>query len=73
MPQKHLVLRQSGSVCEVVFYDSDKQTRGVLFSGGRWNARKFLKELRTQANWQDVPAFCEKESGALIENPIGKL
>ncbi len=35
-----------GSPCEVVYYDSEKQTRDVLFTGNRWGARRFLDELR---------------------------
>jgi len=60
MPPQYLILRQIvGQPAEVVFYDSNKQTREVLFSGGRWAARRFLRDLRTGIAWENVPAFNE--------------
>lgn len=62
MPSQYLILRQGqpGSLCEVVFYDSDKQTREVKFSGGRVAAKKFLANLRAGIAWENVPAFNER-------------
>lgn len=63
MPPQYIILRQlSGQPCEVVFYDSDKQTREVLFSGGRWEARRFLYNWRCQIAWENVPCFNEKKA-----------
>lgn len=63
MPAKYLILRQvAAGRCEVVYYDNDKQTRTVLFCGGRWPARHFLRELRGGVGWENVPAFCEKKA-----------
>lgn len=64
MPSKYLMLKPAGDVCnntEVVFYDSDKQTRTVLFTGKRWPARRFFRDLRQKPEWKDVPAFNEKK------------
>ena len=62
MPAQYLLLTQrSGCPCEVIFYDSDKQTRTVMFSGRRWPARHYLKALRASVGWETVPAYCEKK------------
>jgi len=81
MPTKYLILRSAGDVCkntEVVFYDSDKQTREVMFTGKRWYARRFLRDLRTSIGWETVSAYCEKQGrngqpGSCVEIPLGKL
>lgn len=63
MPPQVLILRQVGpGCCEVVFYDYDKQTRDVMFSGGRWAARRYLQTLRLSIGWENVPAYCEKKT-----------
>lgn len=79
MPSQYLILRQvQPGVCEVVFYDSDKQTSECKFRGGRWDARRFLHTLRSGIDWESVPAFCEKEGrnghpGSTREIPFGTL
>ena len=81
MPPQVLILRPAGDICgntEVVFYDSDKQTRDVMFKGKRWAARRFLRDLRNGIAWETVPAFCEKKGrngvrGALVDIPLGVL
>lgn len=81
MPSQYIILRPAGDVCrntEVVFYDSDKQTRNVLFTGKRWHARRFLRDYRKQIAWENVPAFCEKiaygnNPPSCIEIPFGQL
>lgn len=62
MPSQYLILRQGapGSPCEVVFYDSDKQTRELMFTGNRWSAKRFLSDLRAGIGWENVPAFNER-------------
>ena len=63
MPPQYLILRQlSDQPCEVIFYDSDKQTRSVMFSGGRWEARRYFRDLRLSVGWETVPAFVEKKA-----------
>lgn len=81
MPTEYIILRPAGDVCkntEVVFYNSDKQTREVLFTGKRWHARRFLRDLRNGIGWENVVAFCEKLSRngqppSCVEIPHGKL
>ena len=81
MPTEYLILRCAGDICrntEVVFYNSDKQTREVMFRGKRWHARRFLRDLRKGIGWENVPAFCEKQGrnghpGSCVEIPLGAL
>jgi len=79
MPSQYLILRPAaGGGAEVVFYDSDKQTRTVMFSGGRWAARHYLLDLRGGIGWENVPAFCEKKARrghppSLVEMKDAKL
>lgn len=81
MPTEYLILRPAGDVCrntEVVFYNSDKQTREVMFTGKRWHARRFLRDLRRGIGWENVVAFCEKQGrnghpGSCVEIPLGAL
>lgn len=79
MPPQYIILRQVGpKLTEVVLYDSDKQTREPLFVGGRWDARRFLRDYRNQPAFENVPAFCEKAGrnghpGRCAEIPHGML
>lgn len=61
-PQYLLLVQRSGCPCEVIFYDSDKQSRNVMFSGGRWEARRYFRDLRLSIGWETVPAFVEKKA-----------
>lgn len=79
MPPQYLILRQNpGKPCEVVFYDSDKQTEEMKFSGGRWAARRYLRDLMNSIGWENVPAWNEKRGrnghlGRTVEFVRGKL
>lgn len=81
MPTEYIILRPAGDVCrntEVVFYNSNRQTSDVLFTGKRWNARRFLRDLRNGIGWESVAAFCEKHGrnghpGSCVEIPLGTL
>lgn len=66
MPQEYLIIRpvrgSKPAMTEVVYYNSDRQSRDVMFTGGRWQARKFLADLRVSLGWENVPAYCEKKA-----------
>jgi len=58
-----IILRQIGSGTAEVVYENDfEATTDTLFTGGRVAAKKFIKDLRTNVGWENVPAFCEKKS-----------
>lgn len=78
MPPKYLIIRKVFGTTEVVFYNSDKQTRHTMFVGCRWPARRFLREIRSTPTFQGVPAFCEKYAPKgcaprVVEVPLGQL
>ncbi len=54
-----LLLRQKpGKPCEVVYVQGERET--VLFSGKRWDARRYYRDLRLSIGWEVIPAFVEK-------------
>lgn len=78
MSISHLILRQKhGKPCEVVFYDSNKETSEVKFSGGRWAARRYLRDLMNDPAWENVPARNEKAGrngyGRIVDMVRGEL
>jgi hypothetical protein len=79
-PYEFLLLRQvAPGKCNVEFIRPRDQVHDVKFSGGRWQARRYLQELRKGIAWENVPAFCAKKSPRLgipenlIEIPFESL
>jgi len=60
MNDYYLLLRKAGRVTEVVYINDGKEH--LQFSGGRWEARRFLDALRKGIGWETVPAFCQKKA-----------
>jgi len=59
LPSEYLLIRQPSKSCEVLFIKETEET--VLFSGKRWDARRFLKDFRNQVAYESVRAFCRKK------------
>lgn len=71
--QKLILIQVASGVCEVRLA-SDSGT-DVLFSGGRWDCRRYLHKLRLGIGWESVPAYCQKlgkrgRPGPLVEIPL---
>ncbi len=64
LPSEHLLLRQPGKACEIVFVKNGVEV--VLFSGGRWAARRTLAGLRNSIPYEGTPAYCRKVTGAIV-------
>lgn len=70
--QKIILVQVDRGLCEVRLA-SDMRT-DVLFWGGRVACKHYIKRLRSNVGWENVPAFCQKRGrgktkGALVEMP----
>jgi hypothetical protein len=66
LPPTYLLLRQPGRLAEVVLIKAG-QPDEVLFTGKRWAARNALLSIRATAAYRDLPVYCRKDSGTMIE------
>jgi len=63
--ETYLLLRQyAAQPAQVLLIDTLNARETVLFSGGRWDARRALVDFIVQ--YEGVPAFCQKKSGNLV-------
>ena len=81
MPERYIIIKPAFDICgnsKVVFYNSSKQTEETLFTGKRWCARRFVRDLRKSEDLASVPVFNETQrtrNGRVkcVEIPLGKL
>jgi len=57
-----LILRQLRPGVATVVRVNDNDGQVFMFTGGRVEAKRYIKLLRLCVGWENVPAFCEKKT-----------